>query len=57
MSLMYKRNKTGPKMDPWGTPDETFPHVHDQWVPITDTACVMLSKNEWIQSNVWSLIL
>jgi len=35
LSFMYKRNKSGPKTDPWGTPQETgnLLELH----PFTDT--------------------
>ena len=35
MSLMSIRNKIGPRIVPWGTPDVT--QDHDEWVPRTTT--------------------
>jgi len=39
---MYKRNKSGPKTDPWGTPQETGNLVELQL--FTDTYCILLDK-------------
>ena len=39
MSLIYKRNKIGPSIDPCGTPEPTL--VHEEWVPFITTRCLL----------------
>ena len=41
-SLIYKRNKIGPKTEPWGTPDMTG--ISDDFSPSKATHCVRPSK-------------
>ena len=43
-SLMYKRNKNGPNVDPWGTPH--FTSKISDLKPWIDTNCLRLDKND-----------
>ena len=46
MSFMYNRKRTGPRTEPWGTPEMTL--AGDEWEPFTDTVCVRFDKKEFI---------
>ena len=43
MSLKNKMNSTGPKTDPWGTPDTTG--LDEERTPLTETLCVITQKS------------
>ena len=43
-SLMQIRNKSGPKTDPWGTPQD-MSHREEEW-PFTETNCFRLLRYE-----------
>ena len=43
MSLINKINSTGPKTEPWGTPDTTG--LDEERTPFTETFCVRLDRN------------
>ena len=42
ISFIYKRNKVGPRTEPWGTPDTTSPD--SEYAPETYTSCFLLFK-------------
>ena len=42
ISFIYKRNKVGPRTEPWGTPDTTSPE--SEYAPETYTSCFLLFK-------------
>ena len=62
MSLTYTRNKSGPRIDPWGTPQVTF--WKGDKVPPISTGCLRFVKYEWNHSlehvskpKAWSLLI
>ena len=47
-SLIYNKNRRGPRMDPWGTP-QVIERESELW-PFILTNCSLLDKYEWKQS-------
>ena len=47
MSFMYSRTTTGPRTEPYGTPDVT--HVLSNRAPLTETLCLRFERNGFIQ--------
>ena len=43
-SLMYKLKSSGPKMEPYGTPDNTGDHP--EWQPLMTTLCRLVVRND-----------
>ena len=54
MSLMYRRNRSGPSTVPWGTPDVYI--CVSKWEPFTSTWRVLFVRKAFIQLRVWCLI-
>ena len=50
MSLMYIKNRRGPSMVPWGTPDKTFSVTED--FPFNSNCCVLFGRNAFIHLSV-----
>ena len=53
-SLIYKRNKIGPKTEPWGNPDVTG--ILDDFSPSKATHCVRLSTKALSQLGLFRVI-
>ena len=53
-SFMYRRNKTGPRTEPWGTPKVTG--ISDDFPPSKATHCERPSKNALIQPRLFWVI-
>ena len=51
-SFMYRRNKIGPRTEPWGTPEVT--RTSDDFCPSKATHCERPSKNALIQLSSYS---
>ena len=49
-SLMYNRNKRGPRTEPWGTPDKTL--IEQLLVLFSTTRCVLLVRKSLIHSSI-----
>ena len=52
-SLIYARNKSGPRTVPWGTSDRTS--ALDEWQFSRSTCCVRSPRNELIHLLVFPL--
>ena len=47
-------NSTGPKSEPWGTPDTTG--LDEERTPLNETFCVQLDREALIQTSILPLI-
>ena len=54
-SLVYIKNRVGPRAEPYGTPDVTLHGV--EYEPSTTTCCNLLDRNNLIHCNGFPLIL
>ena len=49
MSLTYRINNKGPRIDPWGTPDCTG--SHEEYFPLITTRCKRQVRKHLIHCN------